>query len=221
MEARSEPRPTAGLRDAPREIADGLFHWTAIHPEIRVQVSSYYLEPERVVLDPLLPAGGLAWLQSHGPPEHILLTNRLHSRHSSTLIAAFDCALWCNRSGLHHLRPSLRARAFDGGDELPGGIRAIQIGAICPDESALVIPRVRAAAVADGVIREGDGPLSMVPGDMLADDEGEAASVRRALKAAYRRLAEEDFDHLLLAHGNPWLDTGRKVLGAWAREARG
>jgi hypothetical protein len=201
----------------PRQIVPGLFHWNATHPEIRVRVSSYYLRRERVLIDPLLPSpGGLDWLKRHGPPEHILLTNRLHSRHSARLVAAFGCAVWCHRAGLPHLAPALEARPFAWGDELPGGTRAFPIGVLCPDESALLLPRVRAAAVADGVVRRGNGPLSFVPDELLSDDPSEAERVKRGLKAAYRRLAEEDFDHLLLAHGSPWLHDGRGALHAWA-----
>ncbi len=69
----------------PKEIVARLFHWTTTHPEIRVPVSSYYLMRERVLVDPLLPSPrGLQWLTRHGPPEHILLTCRLHSRHSAS-----------------------------------------------------------------------------------------------------------------------------------------
>lgn len=201
----------------PKEIADGLFHWTTVHPEIRVRVSSYYLQRERVLLDPLLPSPrGLKWLSEHGPPEHILLTNRLHARHSAQLVAAFGCAVWCHRTGLYHLAPSLKARPFAAGDELPGGARAVAIDVLCPDESAILLPRVRAAAVADGVVRQGRGPLSFVPDDLLVDDPHDLARVQCELKAAYRRLAEQPFEHLLLAHGSPLLHKGRSALLAWA-----
>lgn len=202
----------------PKQIARGLFHWTARHPEIRIRVSSYYLARERVLIDPLLPSpGGLEWLKRYGPPEHILLTNRLHERHSARLVAAFGCTVWCPRSGLYDLGPELKARPFAGGDELPGGARAFKIGVLCPDESALLFPRVRAAAVADGVIRDGNGPLAFVPDELLVDVPSQAQRVKRGLKAAYRRLAEEDFEHLLMAHGNPWLHDGRAALRAWAK----
>src|SRR6266851_676235 len=79
----------------PKEIAPGIFHWTAVHPEIGIRVHSYYWSLGRVLLDPLLPAPeGMAWLKKHGPPEHIILTNRLHSRHSAKLVAAFRCTVW-------------------------------------------------------------------------------------------------------------------------------
>jgi hypothetical protein len=181
-------------------------------------VSSYYLARERVLLDPLLPSpNGLRWLERHGPPEHIILTNRLHSRHSAKLVAELGCTVHCNRAGLSHLAPELKARGFRGGDKLPGGIVAIQIGALCPDESALHLPRLRAAAVADGVIRMGNGPLTTVPDDLLVDDPRDAPRVKRALGKAYRELARRKWDHLLLAHGRPLIGDGREALLAWTR----
>ncbi len=203
----------------PKQIARGLYHWTAIHPEIRIRVSSYYLARERVLIDPLVPSpGGLEWLERHGPPEHILLTNRLHARHSARLVAAFGCTVWCPRAGLYDLAPELKARPFAAGDALPGGARAFRIGVLCPDESALLLPRVKALAVADGVIRDGNGPLSFVTDELLVDVPSQAQRVKRGLKAAYRRLAAEDFEYLLMAHGNPWLHDGRAALRAWAKE---
>jgi len=202
----------------PKQIVRGLFHWTARHPEIGVRVSSYYLARERVLIDPLLPSpGGLEWLERHGPPGHIILTNRLHARHSARLVNAFGCTVWCHRSGLYDLGPGLKARPFAAGDALPGGARAFKIGVLCPDESALLLPSVRAVAVADGVIRDGNGPLSFVPDEFLVDVPSQAQRVKRGLKAAHRRLAEEEFEHLLMAHGNPWLHDGRAALRAWAK----
>ena len=202
----------------PKQIVRGLFHWTAIHPEIHIRVSSYYLAQERVLIDPLLPSpSGLEWLERHGPPEHILLTNRLHLRHSARLVAVFGCTVWCNRSGLYDVSPELKARPFAARDALPGGVRAFEIGILCPDESALLLPHVRAVAVADGVIRDGNGPLSFVPDELLVDVPSQAQRVKRGLQAAYRRLAEEEFEHLLIAHGNPWLHDGRAALRAWAK----
>ncbi|MGH2881469.1 MAG: hypothetical protein ACRDPA_01985, partial [Solirubrobacteraceae bacterium] len=64
------------------EIAPGLWHWTARRESIGMDVSSYYLESERVLIDPLIPRQGLEWLEQHGPPEHSILTNRHHDRDS-------------------------------------------------------------------------------------------------------------------------------------------
>jgi hypothetical protein len=45
---------------------------------------------------------------------------------------------------------------------------------------------------------------------------GEPERTKRGLREAYRRLAELDFDHLLLAHGEPFVGNGREVLRAFA-----
>ena len=67
------------------------------------------------------------------------------------------------------------------------------------------------------MIREGNGPLSFVSDEYLVDDPSQADRVKRGLKAAYRRLAKKEFEHLLMAHGHPWLHEGRAALRAWAK----
>ena len=50
-------------------------------------------------------------------------------------------------------------------------------------------------------------------------DEPEAT--KEGLRAAYRGLADLDFRHLLLAHGEPFVDSGREALAAFAGAGRG
>jgi hypothetical protein len=38
-----------------QEVLSGLFHWTARHPKIGVEVSCYWLEESGVLFDPLVP----------------------------------------------------------------------------------------------------------------------------------------------------------------------
>lgn len=190
------------------EISPGLWHWTARHPHIHKDVSSYFLTDERVLLDPMLPSEGLAWFEAT-PPEHILLTNRHHERDSFTLSEAFGTEVHCIANGLHELEGHGPVTPFDFGDELPGGIHVYEVGAICPDETALHIPAHRALACADGVVRwEGVEGLTFVP-DALMDDPAET---RAALIAAYRKLLGLDFELLLLAHGDPVIGRGRDAL---------
>ncbi len=74
------------------EIAPGLWHWTARHPHIGSDVSSYYLRSERVALDPLLPAEGLESFDG-AQPEHVVLTNRHHDRDAWRLQEAFGAGV--------------------------------------------------------------------------------------------------------------------------------
>jgi hypothetical protein len=195
-----------------RELAPGLWHWTAPHPHIRSDVSSYYCEPERVILDPMIPPEGLAWFDSHTTPEHALMTNRHHDRDAWKLRDAYSCEVHCVRNGLHELEGRGPVTAFDFGDELPGGVIVHEVGGICPDETALHLPRYRALACADGIVAlEPGGALGFVP-DGLMDDPPET---KRRLREAYLRLLDElEFDLLLLAHGAPVTDDAAGALRA-------
>jgi len=215
-------------RMEPREIRPGLFHWVAAHPKIQVQVSSHWIAHARVLLDPLLPPGGVDWLRDEGPPEHVVLTNRHHWRHCSEIVEAFGCPVWCNERGLHELdgEPGRdRVRGFRAGAGLPGDIDSHEVGVLCPDETALrfALPGDGAClAIADAVVRigegaRGDGPLCFVPDFLLADDAAQVEPVKRGLRAAMARLCELEWDTLLLAHGLPLLDDARAQLRAFSR----
>jgi hypothetical protein len=195
-----------------QEIIPGLWHWTARHDHIEKPVSSYYLAAERVLIDPMTPPGGLEWFEGHGTPEHILLTNRHHDRHAWLIREAFGSTVHCPASGVYEVEGRGPVESFAPGDELPGGALAYEVGAICPDESALHLPAHRALACADGVVRwTGQDELAFVP-DFLMDDP---ERTKAELLEAYHRLLELDFDHLLLAHGYPIPDGGKNALLAF------
>jgi hypothetical protein len=198
-----------------REIAPGLWHWTALHPHIGKEVSSYYLAEERVALDPLLPPEGLEWF-ADWPPEHVVLTNRHHERDSFQLHREFGTEVHCISNGVYELEGHGPVTPFEFGAELPGGIVVHEVGAICPDETALHIPAHRALACADGVVRwDGVEALTFVP-DSLMDDPPQT---RAALADAYRGLLDLDFDLLLLAHGAPVEGGARAALAAFVESA--
>jgi hypothetical protein len=191
------------------EIASGLWHWTARRKSIGMDVSSYYLETERVLIDPMLPPEGLEWLEQRGAPQHAILTNRHHDRDAWLLNESFGTTVHCIRNGVYEIEGRGPVEAFDFGDELPGGISVHEVDAICPDETALHIPRHRALACADGVVRwEPGDDLEFVP-DFLMDDPEQT---KRDLRDAYRGLLDLDFDLLLLAHGDPVVGGAKDAL---------
>jgi hypothetical protein len=196
------------------EVAPGIWHWTALHPRIGVRVHSYYLPAERVLIDPIAPDEGLDWFAEHGPPTDALLTNRGHFRSCGEFVERFGVTARCSRPGMHAFADGRPVEAFDFGDVLPGGIVAHEVAAICPDETALYVPERRALALADGAVRwEEGGALAFVPDSFMDEPE----RTKEGLRAAYRGLADElEFDHLLLAHGEPFVGNGREVLRAFA-----
>jgi hypothetical protein len=195
------------------EVVPGIWHWAAAHPKIKIRVHSYYLASERVLIDPIEPDEGLDWFAERGAPEHVLLTNRHHYRSSGDFAARYGATVHCVRTGIHEFGHGDVVEAFDVGDELPGGVLAYEVGAICPDETALYVPAYEALAIADGAVRwEEGGPLAFVPDSFMDEPE----QTKEELRSAYRRLAELDFRHLLLAHGEPIVDTGRDALAQFA-----
>jgi hypothetical protein len=197
------------------EVLPGVFHWTARHPKIGAEVSSYWLEGQGVLFDPLVPRDqGLDWFAAREvEPTAILLSNRHHYRDSTRFVERFGCSVQCNAAGLHEFTDGEPVRGFEIGDILPGGVVACEVDAICPDETALHVRAKRALVMADAVVRGGQhgqgGPLGFVP-DSLMDDP--PATKRGLLDACERLLAELDFEHLLLAHGGPVIGDGRELL---------
>jgi hypothetical protein len=176
-------------------------------------VSSYALEDEGVLINPLLPDGDrgvIADLELSA----IVLTNRHHMRDSEEL-AGEDLVIHVPEAGLWDLGGvQAQLAGYKDGDELPGNLKAYEVGALSDDEFAVFSPAHRALAVADGVIRDGDGPLQAVPDDLMGDDP---AAVKRGLAQAFTRLCDElEFDHLLLAHGLPVVGDGREQLREYA-----
>jgi len=190
------------------EIAPGIVHWKANHPKIGAEVSSYYLTEERVLIDPMQPDEGLDWFRENGSPEHILLSNRHHDRDSAKFVEAFGCTVHASRPGMHEFSDDQKVEPFDFGDELPGGVRAYEAGAICPDDTALYIPARSALSVADGLINYGG--LGFVPEEHLGDD---VEATKRAIRESYARIAAEaEFDNLLVAHGEPVVGGAHEAL---------
>jgi glyoxylase-like metal-dependent hydrolase (beta-lactamase superfamily II) len=195
-----------------QEVAPGIWHWTARHPRIGIEVSSYFLPGPAVLLDPLTPPDGADRLEELGPPREILLTNRHHYRHSGELAERFGCSVRAPRTGMHEFGSGEQVEPYDFGEELAGEAVVVhEVGGICPDESALHIPSLSALAVADGVINYDE--LRFVPDDYMDDPE----DTKRALKEAYARLADQlEFDHLLTAHGDPVVGGAREKLREFA-----
>ena len=135
---------------------------------------------------------GLEWF-ADARAERILLTNRHHYRHSDGFRERFGCPVLCHEAGLHE---------FEGGPEVEGfslrgrgcrGIVAREVGAICPEETALHISARRRRdrrlpmRSSTGRRRAWDScPTSIWETTRRAVKRGLAASLRRLLDARLR-----------------------------------
>jgi hypothetical protein len=194
------------------EILPGVWHWTATHPSTGGEVSSYWVPRSKAVIDALLPEEGIDAFAEE-PPERVLLSNRHHLRHAELFAQELGCTIHCSNPGLHEFSSGPDVEGFDFRDEAAPGIEAIEIDAICPDESALLIRDARALAIADGA-RHYDGEMDFFSDRLLGDDpEG----VKDGLRNAYAGILDLDFDSLLFAHGDPIVGGGKEALSRFAK----
>lgn len=189
-----------------QEILDGVFHWTALHPNIDTEVSSYYVRPSRTLIDPMVSDEVMDWLAGKDErPDRIVLTNRHHLRGSERFREEFDCTIHCHRAGLHEFRDRVEVEGFAWNDEPAPRIRALEVGGICEEETALLIERGSGAlAVADAVVNYGG--LRFVPDHLIGDNP---EIVKERIRGAYGKLLDRRFDALLFAHGPPITEGGQ------------
>ncbi|HET8820572.1 MAG TPA: hypothetical protein VFM57_03430 [Thermoleophilaceae bacterium] len=189
------------------EIAPGIRHWKATHPNLGVPVSAYWLPDLRVLLDPIAVPDEVEGV------EHILLSCRHHVRDCLEAAERFGATVSAPKTGMHDYPDDTPIQPYDFGEPLAGGgVTAHQVGALSPDETALHIPSVNALAIADGAIRYGE-ELGFVPDQYMDDPDGDKAGLRQGLG----RLADElEFDVLLVAHGEPIPSGGREALRTFA-----
>ena len=198
------------------EILPGVLHWRATHPKIHQTVHSYFIDDAATVLDPMVPEGVTAAIESRRAPERVLLTNRHHYRQSDRLAGRFGCPVLCPEPGLHEFDDGPEVEGYAYGGEVAPGITAHEVGSLCPDDAALHIEvGPGALAFADGLIRW-DGELTFVPDFLMDDPEG----TKRGLLESLRRLGELRFDVLLFAHGEPVVGGGKDALAEFIAAPR-
>jgi glyoxylase-like metal-dependent hydrolase (beta-lactamase superfamily II) len=184
-----------------QQLADGLWRWTARHPNaanwpdwgppVPPEVGCVYYEaPDTVVLfDPLLPAGEeeefLAYLDRDverlGRPVSILLTAAWHERSSA----------------------ALRER-YRADDRVPETVEAYPIEGAPEEQLAYFIRPHRTLVVAEIFVGDGRGGLALAPSPALED--------RAALDRSLRAIAELPVELVLVSHGEPVLEDGRRAI---------
>jgi hypothetical protein len=197
------------------EVLPGVWHWTAEHPKIHMEVSSHWVPGSGALIDPLLPPDGGMDQFRRQTPDRVLLSNRHHLRDSERFAEELGCVIECSKPGLYEFEGGPEVEGFDFGQEAAPGIEALEVGAICPDEAALLIRDAEALVIADGIIRYGD-EMRFVSDRLLGDDP---EAVKAGLRRAYSRLLGRDFDNLLFAHGEPLIGGGKGALRRFAEDA--
>ena len=193
------------------EILPGLHHWTQVHPRIRARVHSHYHETSGSVIDPLVPDEGIEWFDGRSV-RRVVLSNRHHLRHAELFAERFACPILAHEAGLHEFAGGPEVVGFAFGDGLADGLAALEMDAICPEDTVLAIRAGEGALLfADAVVNHGG--LGFVSDSLIGDDpEG----VKRRVRERAAALSKRDFDHLLFAHGEPLIGGGREALRRFA-----
>ncbi len=195
-----------------QEVIDGVFHWTAVHPQIGIEVSSHFVAGSGTAIDPLLPpAEGIEWFEGRGL-QRIVLSNRHHLRDAQELADRFGCPIHCHQAGVHEFADGPQVRGFAFGDRLAEDLTALEMDAICPEDTVLRIEAGGGALLfADSLIHYGE--VGFVPDELIGED---AEAVKRRIRERSEALLDEEFEHLLFAHGAPLIEGGREALRALA-----
>jgi len=228
-----------------REIAPGLWRWTAPHPDWTPEndrpggwgerVGAVYFEApppaEAVVLiDPLAPPDGTAdadrfWalldrdVSRAALPLTILLSNRHHGRSARVVYRRFagrvGAAVYVPR-GAEGRVACEPTHLFDPGEPLPGAVESYGIDGLDEPEVAFFLRPHRALVLADAVIGAGGGEVRVAPASWSAGDDG-GARYRERFRASLARLVGLDANVLLPSHGEPVLALGAQALAAALR----
>jgi hypothetical protein len=184
------------------EILPGIHHWTSHDEELGTPVSSSYVDPAGVLIDPTVPDEGLDPFAGLMTPQQAVLTNRRHVRESARFREASGCVVRAPAAARDELA-ALDVRPYWPGDEVGPGVIAVEIDVIAEDEAALHITHGGGAiAFGDAIVR---------PGGVLGFPATKrSARIRGASARASRR--RRDFDALLVAHGEPLRDDGKRAL---------
>ena len=214
---------------SPTKLADGLWRWTARHPEWHPgefgrEVACFALQPgdDAMLIDPLLPPDAepvLDLIESIIAERlSILITIPYHVRSSAEIRGRFESeaetTIWGHPACAKRLDDTSGFRELEPGTELPAGVTAHHIGKPRRHEMPLHLPSHKALAFGDAVAAV-DGRL-VVWATAKVDEKMERFH-RERFNPTLEPLLELDLDRVLVTHGEPVMKAGRKQLEAALR----
>lgn len=192
-----------------REIVPGIHTWSTYSEERAMTFNGYAIATGAgsLLVDPVAPGEeGWAALDALAPYDGVQVTNRNHGRDADAFRARYGAPVRIGADD--RARAAIDAdETLRGGETLAGEVRAIAAPGKSPGELAFFIPARRALVVGDVVIGVPAGELSTYPPEKIDD--------RAELLRSAARLAELDFDALLLCDGAPLPVGGRATLRAF------
>jgi hypothetical protein len=207
------------------ELADGLWRWTARHPEwhpgeFGAEVASYAAQAgddTTLLIDPLLPPDPSSVLavidEALGKRLAILITIPYHVRSAEELWRRYREEAHTTIHGHPACAKRLEDRSafqeIDPAVPLSGGVTAHAIGKPLRYETPLHLPSHDALVFGDAVAESG-GRLVVWSSEKI--DAKVERFYRERFNPTLEPLLELDFDPVLATHGQPLMSGGKRAL---------
>jgi hypothetical protein len=201
------------------ELADGLWRWTARHPEWHPgdwgsEVASFALDASdaTLLIDPLVADDAVLDRLDElaGQPVAILITVPYHTRSAEPLRDRYGATIHGHPAVTKRLRSTKGFEPMEPGAELPGGARAFAIGKPRRHETPIHLPSHRALAWGDAIVTTPEGELRLWHYERV--DAKRARWYRERFNPTLAPLLELDLDRILVTHGEPILTDGASAL---------
>ncbi len=190
-----------------REILPGIFTWPWFSQRHGYDFNGYLVvhRSGNLCIDPVEMDEDVLGDLVHEGVSRIVITNRNHYRAAMRVKERTGAPIAIHPADAPFARE--KGTAIDG-ELLPGErvgpFTVVDAHGKSPGEVALHWPRRRLLVVGDACVGKMPGECSLLP-DTVIDDKA-------ALAASLRRLAELDFEALLLGDGHPVLTGGKEAL---------
>jgi len=161
-----------------------------------------------VVIDPPQASDSdLEEMESLGFVQHIIITNRDHTRKSEEFQQKFGAEIQMNTNDITN-SAMVSDRNFKNGDMIAGFLQAVVIpDNKSPGETALFWADRKILFLGDALIGKPPGTVTLLPEEKYDD-------ILKA-KAGIRILQNLDFKHLLLGDGDSILHKGKEVVSQY------
>jgi glyoxylase-like metal-dependent hydrolase (beta-lactamase superfamily II) len=180
-----------------REILPGIHVWSTLSERFGYDFNGWLIDG--VCIDPVAPAPALSGVKK------IVLTNRNHFRDAARVRELTSAPVAVHPADAAFVREKgvIVDEELAVGDRV-GPFVVVDAHGKSPGEIALHWPERRILLVGDICVSPPGKPLALLPAGVIDD--------LAALRASLARLAELDFDTLLVGDGASWLTGGREAL---------
>jgi len=195
------------------EILKNVYTWSKYSDEKKLNFNGHFIVSQHplfgnVVIDPPQASNSdLEQMESLGFVQHIIITNRDHTRRSEEFQQKFDAEIHMNTNDIIS-NDIVSDRNFNHGDMIAGFLQAVVIpDNKSPGETALFWAEREILFLGDALIGKPPGSVTLLPEEKYDD-------ILKA-KAGIRILQDLDFKHLLLGDGDSILHKGKEVVSQY------